>query len=411
MKKTLLLAAVSTTFLSAQAAPQNTIPPWKSYTQTGNPADIVSSTTVANAIGTKVDAVSGQSQGETLTTPSISGATTFSLEGDPTLTVNPVGIGSRTVKSSLYSDTVAKDGTTSIWPNVIQTSSSTGYGNTDPVWGGEADRINLFMGMNCLSGSSSCWAENALLYAASGFQANGHGSEIDVENYSTDRDPSVSGSKPINGLEVTGGSSAMSSYAIDIVGNTNTIPHLFHDGIGILGGIAKDNSIIDVGDATESVHILGSHGIGVDTAYSNISGASFLMNTNQHLDFLNTTTNAEWTGISANLYGIVIGANAPEVVLGDGGGNNYAFMGATDNSVNSTTLFAAGAQPNIDINIQAKGTGAVNVNTLAGNNLYAGKTLQLPVTTSAPTGSCNTGLMQVSNNELYVCLNSTWVQK
>ena len=42
------------------ALPVNTTPGWKSYTQTGNVSDIVQSTTVAAAIGGKVDAVGGQ---------------------------------------------------------------------------------------------------------------------------------------------------------------------------------------------------------------------------------------------------------------------------------------------------------------------------------------------------------------
>lgn len=45
------------------AFPVNSTPDWKSYMQTGNVGDIVSSPTVANAIGDKVDATNGQAQG------------------------------------------------------------------------------------------------------------------------------------------------------------------------------------------------------------------------------------------------------------------------------------------------------------------------------------------------------------
>lgn len=55
------------------ATPTNTTPPWKSYMATGNATDIVASTTVAAAIGLKVDATSGQSLNQTLQTPTITG--------------------------------------------------------------------------------------------------------------------------------------------------------------------------------------------------------------------------------------------------------------------------------------------------------------------------------------------------
>lgn len=406
MKKIILALAI----LTPIPALAQTAPSWKSYMATGNTADIVPSTGTSNSVSAwlakKVDITNGASTSETLTTPAIKNATSFSLLGDSSLTVNPYGLGTRTVKSSLYSDTTATAATSSIWPNVIQTTSSTGYGNTDPVWGGEADRINLFVGMRCLSGSSSCWAENPVVYAGSGFEANAHGVEVDVENYSSDRDPSVTGYKPINGIEVTGGSSYQSSYGFDIVGNTSTISHLFHDGIGVLAGSASDNSFIDVGDATESLHIIGSHAIGLDTSGSTISGSAILLNTSQSLNFVDTTASKTYNGLSYNPYGVVVGANAPEIMLGNGGGNDYAFLGATDNSASNATLFASGAQDNINIVLQPKGTGTVQA-----SNFVASNSLQLPVTSSAPTGTCTTGLMKVANNNLYVCLNSAWVEK
>lgn len=52
------------------ATPSNYTPAWKSYMTTGNPSDIVASTTVAAAIGTKVDAVGGQIGPTTVVVPS-----------------------------------------------------------------------------------------------------------------------------------------------------------------------------------------------------------------------------------------------------------------------------------------------------------------------------------------------------
>lgn len=51
--------------------PTNTTPPWKSYMATGNTADIVASTTVATAIGTKVDADGGQIGATTVLLPTL----------------------------------------------------------------------------------------------------------------------------------------------------------------------------------------------------------------------------------------------------------------------------------------------------------------------------------------------------
>ena len=56
-------------------SPTNTTPAWKSYMATGNPSDIVASTTVADAIGAKVDATSGQSLNQQLEAPTVTGGT------------------------------------------------------------------------------------------------------------------------------------------------------------------------------------------------------------------------------------------------------------------------------------------------------------------------------------------------
>ncbi|GBR03061.1 hypothetical protein [Gluconobacter cerinus] len=59
----------------AVADPVNFVPNWRSYTQTGNPADIVHSPDVAASIGRKVDALNGQMQN-----PEIQGGTAPGLD-------------------------------------------------------------------------------------------------------------------------------------------------------------------------------------------------------------------------------------------------------------------------------------------------------------------------------------------
>ena len=71
------------------AFPTNTTPPWKSYMATGNTADIVASTTVASAIGAKVDAINGQSLNQTLQSPTITNGLTLdaiTVGGDAVIT-------------------------------------------------------------------------------------------------------------------------------------------------------------------------------------------------------------------------------------------------------------------------------------------------------------------------------------
>ncbi|GBQ91015.1 hypothetical protein [Gluconobacter albidus] len=59
------------------AYPANWTPGWVSYMTSGNPADIVSSTTVGSAIGTKVDATNGQSSGMVIGSAVIDAQTTI----------------------------------------------------------------------------------------------------------------------------------------------------------------------------------------------------------------------------------------------------------------------------------------------------------------------------------------------
>lgn len=64
------------------AFPTNTTPPWKSYMATGNAADIVASTTVATAIGEKIDATDGQSVGLQIQSGVIDAQTTIASSYD-----------------------------------------------------------------------------------------------------------------------------------------------------------------------------------------------------------------------------------------------------------------------------------------------------------------------------------------
>lgn len=73
------------------AFPTNTTPPWKSYLTTQDPADIVKSTTVAAAIGTKVDATNGQASNLTVQGGSFTGVTLDETSKLPVATTTSAG--------------------------------------------------------------------------------------------------------------------------------------------------------------------------------------------------------------------------------------------------------------------------------------------------------------------------------
>lgn len=99
MKKLLLSLTAVATLGTASAAtfPTNTTPPWKSYMATGNVSDIVASTTVAAAIGTKVDATSGQSLNQTLQSPTITGGSIAGTDMSASVATSAGGNVSRTL--------------------------------------------------------------------------------------------------------------------------------------------------------------------------------------------------------------------------------------------------------------------------------------------------------------------------
>lgn len=372
----------------------------------------------------------GASTNQSLATPTLTGpnasggnwlgAQAFGMNGTQTIASNPVGIGPLTVQSSLYINDTVTDPAKSAWPNVIQTTSRTGYGQIDPIWNAEPGRINLFLGMDCEAGSAACWTANPMLYLGTGFQASAHGIELDVENNSSDRDGSVAGTKPIVGFEITGASQYQATYGIDIVGGgVSGEPALFHSAIGILSGAASDNSFFDVSSSTEVFHVLGTHGIGLDTVYANISGATILLNSTQHVDMLNTSTKASWTALSSDGMGVIVGSNAPHVLLGYGGGNGFAFLGVTDNTSDAVVAYANGNAADIDIDLQPKGAGVVNIQnakaaslntsgTETATSMVATSSFQMPVVSDAPAGSCISGKAVVGPAALYVCVSGAW---
>lgn len=350
---------------------------------------------------------------QTLKKVSISGLSTTTISKTNTLKAYPVGVEPKTVKASIVSSVTAADGTTSIWPHVFQTISATGYGATDPVWGTVPGRINLFVGMKCLAGSSDCWAENQMMYAGTGFRGHGHGSEIDIENMSSDRDPSASDNVSITGLEITGLSQYPISYGIDIVsGGTNSTSgnkYVAHEGIAIMGGAAKDNSFVDVGDASTSLHIMGRHVIGLDLSYATITGSAISLDATQALNFHNKGTGSLFKGLSSDGSTVILGPESPSNNIGYGGAGGYAFLNVSNNITGATMLLSAGSAPDINLVLSAKGNGVVVVTApLQVPSVSVTTKMTVPVVATAPAGNCTAGQMEVSGLNFYVCVTGGW---
>ncbi|WP_438381449.1 hypothetical protein ABHV46_10690 [Asaia sp. BMEF1] len=121
--KTTLLSVVAA---ASTAAAINYVPDWKSYQQTGNPADIVSSPTVASAIGTKVDAVNGQAQG-------------LQIQGGTQTVTAPALDRGASIANTLYVDRATANLTASLRADLSQLGFLNTYSNTVSVCGSGCD--------------------------------------------------------------------------------------------------------------------------------------------------------------------------------------------------------------------------------------------------------------------------------
>ena len=124
MLRTSLLSGFSLLALSDLSYAQ-TVPQWKSYTVTGNPSDIVASTTVAAAIGGKVDTVGGVSTNQRLTAPNVTNATI-----DASSTIAGI-LASRLIGADASGNTTLPGGLTNAAGqfNAPQSGSSLGVGS------------------------------------------------------------------------------------------------------------------------------------------------------------------------------------------------------------------------------------------------------------------------------------------
>jgi len=187
----------------------------------------------------------------------------ISVAGDQSLSVAPTG-NPATTFASLSCQAVAAQGNAREFLANIGFTSAEGAGNPPGI----ADKVALYAGMMGNAGTADIWAINTemVLSAASG-SYNATGYELDLNNLNADRGDADGGAglaAPVAiGLAVTGAGSFRSTAAISIEG-PGSAP-IWNRGIVVGDSSVAQATLQDLGTATVSLDIRGSHAISVDT--------------------------------------------------------------------------------------------------------------------------------------------------
>lgn len=186
----------------------------------------------------------------------------ISVAGDQSLTVAPTGNPAATFASLNCQAAAVKSDAREFLTN-IGFSSAAGAGNPPGI----ADKVALYAGMVGNAGTADIWSINTVttLSAGSGdYDATGY--ELDFNNLNADRGSADGGfglAAPIAvGLAVTGAGSFLSTAAISIEGPGKPI---WNRGIVVGDSSVAQATLQDLGTATISLDIRGSHAISVDT--------------------------------------------------------------------------------------------------------------------------------------------------
>ena len=187
----------------------------------------------------------------------------ISVAGDQSLAVAPTGNPATTFASLNCQATAVKSDAREFLTN-IGFSSAIGAGNPPDA----ADKVALYAGMMGNAGTADIWAINTelVLSAASG-SYNATGYELDLNNLNADRGGADGGAgmaAPVSvGLAVTGAGNFLSTAAISIEG-PGAKP-IWNRGIVVGNSSVAQATLQDLGTATISLDIRGSHAISVDT--------------------------------------------------------------------------------------------------------------------------------------------------
>ena len=169
---------------------------------------------------------------------------------NPSLTVAPTANSPATLSTLSVQGTTAASNQREFLANfglVSNTGSAAGVTNRD--------KVALYAGVDAFSGTGDVWALNTVttLEAGSG-TVNAHGYELDFNNLSYDWNGNFATST--YGLSITGAGTKRSTGAMLISGPTAQI---WNYGILIAGNSVKEASFYDLGIATTSIYVGGTH--------------------------------------------------------------------------------------------------------------------------------------------------------
>jgi hypothetical protein len=199
---------------------------------------------------------------------------------NPSLTVAPTGNSPATLSTLSVQGTTAASNQREFLANFglnSNTGSAATYGS------GNGDKVAIYGGIDATSGTGAVWALNTVTTLESGSgTVNAHGYELDFNNLSYDWNGDFSTSTV--GLSITGAGNKRSMTAMLISGPAAQI---WNYGFLIAGNSVKDKTFYDLGIATTSIYVGGTHtydaifngggnvGIGTTTPNKNltVSGA------------------------------------------------------------------------------------------------------------------------------------------
>ncbi|MBF0865140.1 MAG: hypothetical protein ABF932_13520 [Gluconobacter potus] len=363
----------------AQTFPVNTMPAWKSYMATGNPSDIVSSPAVAAAIGPKVDAINGQSLGQTLRNAVIS-ATEISIPANPSIPTCPVascptteGAGGpvMTAFSSYGSTTLGPQweyqGYFGLYMNTGRDSATGGIAapgakmaayfgamqdtQSGPGWG---INWNISRNFSPSTGSNTLYGQpgSGTMNAAGGMAANMStiGAEGDLNNADLDCN-GQDGCFIVN--EFLNTTSRFTSLAGIFFGaSSGQTVASYHDGIFIGGkanggtaDVASDNDIMSEGGGVYGYHSAGSHSVA--GIFSESAGQHDVLltgpSTSSNLNIVSSTSVAKIViNGSSSVGDVIVNTSSPTNVFSVQG-THTGMSAYQDQSTSAAALNASGS--------------------------------------------------------------------
>lgn len=375
----------ATSLLVPVSAWAQSAPAWKSYQDTGNPADMVKSTQVSSWLAKKVDVASGTSTNQMLTTPTMTGAslsrgTTITGSGD--LSFIPKGSPiAGSVGSVVITLGLGQAGVQNFGHNIECTSTAIA-----PANGGN---VCQYTWTELTANSGGGWSQSLVTQLDSGFDTTKYSalvSEFDLNNLAGDYGE-FSTANSIGTLY--NGLGKMNTAAVSVQtgnsanGMTGTAGQLAIWYYGMhFGASAVEEADVD----TQSSAVYGWRGRG-----SHVFGASYADD--------NTTSGAIQLG----------DLGAQQGIIGRNGSTNYAMMHMeTDGSIHIGSLAQANWQSDGNPLPTTDNTYSLGSST---NRWSDVKTLHIngvpTLTEGTPTigETCTKGTQYYDDTKLYMCMN------